>query len=363
MGWPGEKVLTRVIDALERGVGGYLLPWQIRRVGRANAEARVAERLLLEQAELDIAALRAGRKRLDEKGNLIDCAPPPPLLLEGPMQPENRADSDAPPNTLGFVQAVQSTMLADEFQRAVNLKKVALYAEEEAEEIDSSSNETVASEDDEPVRVDDDWLAKWRTAAQDVSREEMQRLWGKLLAGEVAHPGTYSLHTIDFMSRMSSSDADLLARVAPFATSAGIVRVGNEFFAKKGVTFQDLLDLDDINVINGAVGIGGLSYTLHSVQHDGHLISTLLGGKNVLIFDMGVSTASPSPLTFEVYAITRVGRELLSLASIPTDLEYLLAIAELSLTRGIHEVKMGTLHPDGKQIMWPRTLVKKPDLS
>jgi hypothetical protein len=40
MNWPGEKVTTRVLDAVENGIGGILRPWQIRRVRKANAEAR-----------------------------------------------------------------------------------------------------------------------------------------------------------------------------------------------------------------------------------------------------------------------------------------------------------------------------------
>ncbi len=71
MDLPGEKVLIRLIDLLETGIGGALRPWQVRRVEGANAEARIYERLLLEQAEKDIPDIRAGRKRIDASGKPI----------------------------------------------------------------------------------------------------------------------------------------------------------------------------------------------------------------------------------------------------------------------------------------------------
>lgn len=359
MDWPGEKVLTRLIDALENGVGGALRPWQTRRVERANAEARAQERLLLEQAERDILDMRAGRKKMDATGKLIACNVPQPLLLEGPKAAGGGEPGQMAPVTQGFAYAAHEAAQAQEMQHAVNLKKVALYAEEEAEEIDAQNGDAKPGNGPHP-KIDADWFAKWRIGAQEVSREEMQRLWGKLLAGEVSKPGTYSLHSVDFLSRMSSADADLLARVAPFATSGGIVRLGDDYFVSHGLSFVDFLYLDDMGLINGTVGIGGLNFTLGNTEINGRAVSMLICGKNVLIFDMGEFSKSPNKIAFEVFVLTRVGREILSLASIPTDLGYLQQICDKGISLGAVEVKMGTLHPDGRQILWPRVMARQP---
>lgn len=359
MDWPGEKVLTRVIDALENGIGGVLRPWQTRRVAKANAEARAAERLLLEQVEINIADLKAGRKQFDASGKLIDSDVPPRLLLEGPIRGENKLIGQQSSGIVEFAHAAQDAAQAQDLQRAVNLKKIALYAEEEAEEIDRQAQAAEITHEEPQSKMDADWFAKWRTGAQEVSREEMQRLWGKLLAGEVARPGSYSLHTVDFLSRMSSADADLLARVAPFATSGGIIRVGDDFFASHNLSFSDFLYLDDLGLINGTVGVGGLQYTLGHSDFNGRAISTLLCGKHVLIIDMGEVTKSPPKMVFEVFVLTRVGREILTLASIPINMEYLRKICDYAISHEAEEVQVGTLHPDGRQIMWPQTMAKK----
>lgn len=359
MDWPGEKVLTRVIDALENGVGGALRPWQIRRVEKANADARAQERLLLEQADRNILDMRAGRKKMDATGKLIACDVPQPLLLEGPTEADGGKAEQLAPIVQDFALAAHEAAQTQEMQRAVNLKRIALFAEEEAEEIDDKNAEANQGEGAQP-KIDHDWFAKWRAGAQEVSRDEMQRLWGKLLAGEVSHPGSYSLHTVDFLSRMSTADADLIARIVPFSTMAGIVRVSDEFFEDQGLRFSDFLYLDDMGLINGTTGAGGLSYSSNNHDFNGRAGSMIACGNSVLIFDMGDFAASPNKLKLDVYSLTRVGREIISLAAIPASVPYLQAIANKAIEQGAVEVQLGTLHADGRQIIWPRVIATKP---
>lgn len=60
--------------------------------------------------------------------------------------------------------------------------------------------------------VDLDWTAAFLKLAEDVSNEEMQTLWAKILAGEVSHPGTFSRRTLANVGLLSRTDADLLTK-------------------------------------------------------------------------------------------------------------------------------------------------------
>lgn len=60
--------------------------------------------------------------------------------------------------------------------------------------------------------VDQDWVAQFLNNAQDVSNEQMQSVWARILAGEVAKPGTFSLATLAAVKIMSKLDADLFTR-------------------------------------------------------------------------------------------------------------------------------------------------------
>ena len=68
--------------------------------------------------------------------------------------------------------------------------------------------------------VDHDWTARFFTDVQDVSSEEMQRLWAKVLAGEVERPGSTSFRAMNILKGLDRSTAILFrtlcsARITP----------------------------------------------------------------------------------------------------------------------------------------------------
>ncbi len=65
-------------------------------------------------------------------------------------------------------------------------------------------------EDHEP---DHDWTARFFNEAQDVSSEDMQILWAKVLAGEVERPGSTSQHTLGVLKVLDRSTAQLFTKV------------------------------------------------------------------------------------------------------------------------------------------------------
>jgi hypothetical protein len=57
--------------------------------------------------------------------------------------------------------------------------------------------------------IDKDWIADFFDSCKDVGSEEVQALWGKLLAGEVADSGSYSRRALNTLKLMSSTEAAL----------------------------------------------------------------------------------------------------------------------------------------------------------
>lgn len=342
MDWPGEKVLVRLIDTFEKGIGGALRPMQIRRVEGANSDARAKERILLAQVELDVSDIKSGRKRINSEGKLISNEVKKPLLLEGLKRVEEPSEGKQFEPNNEFALAAKASSDAQALQQSVNLKKIALFAEEEAEKIDlekvdSNSTEKPAQE------IDEDWLSRWRTSAQDVKREEMQRLWANLLTGEVAQPGSFSLHTVSFLSRMSGADAELLSKLAPFQTTAGIIRVGNDFFDDQGLNFNMLMHLVNIGLISGLDGLG-VGTTVPVTRVEGHLVSYVVCNRSVLRIYLG----QMKNVSFDIYPITKVGREILSLAKFPSNDAYLQMIADIAIKKGAIKVEKGYANPNGK---------------
>ena len=60
--------------------------------------------------------------------------------------------------------------------------------------------------DNEP---DHDWTARFFNDIQDVSSEEMQSLWAKVLAGEVQRPGSTSIQALSILRNLDRATAKL----------------------------------------------------------------------------------------------------------------------------------------------------------
>ena len=62
--------------------------------------------------------------------------------------------------------------------------------------------------------VDEDWIARFFSISEDISTEQMQQLWGRILAGEVSKPKSFSLRTLDVLKNITKNEADVVEKVA-----------------------------------------------------------------------------------------------------------------------------------------------------
>ncbi|MFT5164059.1 MAG: putative repeat protein (TIGR03899 family) [Alteromonadaceae bacterium] len=63
-------------------------------------------------------------------------------------------------------------------------------------------SETASNED-----IDPDWFNQFIQQAEEISSHLMQELWGKILAGEIARPGTFSFKSLTILKRMTNKEA------------------------------------------------------------------------------------------------------------------------------------------------------------
>ena len=158
---PGEKLVIRLWETIaEKGIGGLLLPWQIRRKKRAEIDSERLEVLALAQAEKDAADIRAGRKMLDVRGRLVDVSPHGSPLTESIDSNQNVA------------AIAGQNRIARDLRGEVNTSSALLVAEATLE------NGHLAPP---KQTVGDDWLFRWREAAS-IRVRYIARM-GVLLAG------------------------------------------------------------------------------------------------------------------------------------------------------------------------------------
>ena len=116
-------------------------------------------------------------------------------------------------------------------------------------------------ENAKPDSIENDWLVNFFDKCRIVSDNQMQELWSRILAGEANSPGTYSKRTVNFLSDLDKTDADLFTKLCGFVWVLGdfvplVFDDSAEIYNRYGINFDTLNHLDSIGLIQfGAVSM------------------------------------------------------------------------------------------------------------
>lgn len=171
--------------------------------------------------------------------------------------------------------------------------------------------------------VEQGWINRFFDSVADVSDEDLQKLWGKVLAGEIMHPQTYSLRTLEKLKNLSQQDAKLFEKVAPFvAHFAGNLFVTSkiELLKKYGIAYDYILLLDECGLINSA-GLVTFNPTL-SVNDFAHIYN-----KSKVLLLKGLKQ-SQMPVSIGVFELTRAGKELYAILDCSSNDQYICDLAQ-----------------------------------
>ncbi|NEO83564.1 MAG: DUF2806 domain-containing protein [Spirulina sp. SIO3F2] len=286
-----SEPLTRLIEVISQGIGAVSAPYLTRQNANAKAhEIRVITAALKEAGESQNLPVHYQNGELEMWQKPEDHQ----LLLE-PQSVDERADS-----RLDY----------QERRRQANIENVTSIAAAEL-----ASAESVA--EDSP---DEDWVTRFFNSAQDVSSEQMQALWGRILAGEIRQPGTYSLRTLEVIRNLSQEEAEVIALVGKMA----IVASDQSAF----VSLQNRQWLSDQRNIErkysfllvelGILYPSELEFQVFSDEDNS--ITSFQHGQRLLRIERGEIN---QPIRFRIWGFTEIGKEILSFISFDIDDEYL----------------------------------------
>jgi hypothetical protein len=302
MNWPGENLLIKLWESLaDKGVGSLLKPWQIRREGRANVDVRRYEILALADAEREAMDIRSGKCKLENVRYVLSL-------------PESSSEGKAETPSIGdpFLEIASRAAVADAMRKEVNVAKAILHAEDELKDDNA---------DPPKQKLDDEWLYRWRDYAGSVSSEQLQAIWGRILAGELKSPGQYSYRLLDFVRNLTTDEASLIGRIAPFVLVDFVVRDVDATLKSGGVTFAALLQLQDLGILSGVAAVG-VAKTFKSFSKDRFVSALLCHGRGLLIED----NDSSKTLKLNAYLVTNLGKQVLKLGKFVPNEEYLTAV-------------------------------------
>ena len=115
-------------------------------------------------------------------------------------------------------------------------------------------------------RVDDDWITRFFSIVKDINSEEMQCIWGKILAGEVRKTGSFSLRTLEAVRNLSKDEAALFQKLVPFVLKYeedGITdyfvlsneNAENDISYRYGFDYSDMVKLEEAQLVSADTAV------------------------------------------------------------------------------------------------------------
>lgn len=195
--------------------------------------------------------------------------------------------------------------------------------------------------------ISDDWLNVFETEAANMSSEQMQRLFGKILAGEIRKPSSYSIKTVKLMAQLDNRAAALFRVLCSLAISAKVPEPVNYIDARVvsmgnananslqafGLSFGELNILQEYGLIITDFN-SYMDYQWSVVRNGQAGIATWYAGRQwVFAPKMFPNT----PLAFQVHgvALSNCGIELLSIVDIQPNDAYTAALIQFFDQQGM----------------------------
>ncbi|NKB31786.1 MAG: DUF2806 domain-containing protein [Pseudomonadales bacterium] len=220
-----SQPLTRLIEVISAGIGNISGPYLL----KSNARAKAEEIKLLTDAL--------------EKSNL--------------RQLGFQIESQSPQLTIGTkTEKLELTKLQDIDRIRSRIEHQLRSEQENIESITSESALELAKISDVPEETPElEWISRFFSIAEEVSSEDMQVIWGKILAGEIKQPGAFSLCTLEVLRNLSRTEANLFNNVSNFTFRNGSLREGiiptvfNSEMQSCGISFGEFTKLVDCGLI------------------------------------------------------------------------------------------------------------------
>jgi uncharacterized repeat protein (TIGR03899 family) len=271
--------LTRLIEVVSAGVGKvsapYLVAWTARAKGKEIQHIAKAIQSATNNAPLDISYDngKIGIKSLDSQKFITEAT-----------TIEDRASE---------------RILFEAAKQQLNLEKISSHAAIELLPEQSVPN----------AKPDEDWTARFFDCAKIISSEQMQELWGRILAGEIKHPGSYSLKTLDAARSLTKKDAEWFERITSVAFATGpedvfVLVLDDKWLAERGIPDREILNLADLGLLHQAQ-VGLILFANNEEMH------VLHQGKDAVLIVKQEAVIHPT--TLRVWKFTHTGAQLTKL--------------------------------------------------
>ena len=179
--------------------------------------------------------------------------------------------------------------------------------------LDKACIELEKENDVSDVPVSQEWMSRLFNLAQDIKDEDMQKLWRKMLAGEVKKPGTYSYRTMIALNTFTHKEVKLINKAFKYVINLHNrnILVDNNLDVR--INGLDIFEKETLKNI-GILSTEGLTRTYKLPEENKQIVA--INTNFVCILEETIETEQIK-VTFN--NLTDVGNELYSLVDNNSD--------------------------------------------
>lgn len=311
-----SKLLERMWETVEKTGVAIFRPWVMKRDAKARLHIENLGKLSNIQLEKHASLLKQDLTNTNINIDAIEK-----ISVQDPTFIDVDAKVRKEPYLNIIAHQITENMLQREFQKEINLANTLKV-----------TAEILSQDDSEPPKeqVEHDWINRFREVASNTTTEEIQQLWGRILAGEIKSPGKHSLRTLEFIKNLSTREAKQIERLYSFViceeyvarSFEGFYDYKNELLNKK-LSFDYLIEMQTLGLITGVEAFFALTRKASiakEVKYHSLYFTKYNEQRNVYIFTHDNPTQE---LVINACKLTLLGKELHNLCHIEMDADYL----------------------------------------
>ena len=277
-----SQPLTKLIETVSCGIGKIYEPIHIMRIAQAKSkEIEIISNAIMNNIEL------------------------PTSYKDGDISIDSKNIND-------LIARTKDRLIYQELKKQQNIESVFAIAYECLKDIPCVDN----------TPVDSDWTNEFFDNVANINSHSMQVLWGKLLAGEVECPGTYSLRTLKTLKLLSQREAQLFTDILPFVLRCKGSSDGStmDYFLPTG-TYSDVLTkhnitFSKITLLSDAGLVSNTPFVCITLNIDPGCFEKIESYSKIISIKNNEDHAIT--LSYLVYCLTEAGKQLLNIARPPS---------------------------------------------
>ena len=210
-----------------------------------------------------------------------------------------------------LMRRAESRMVADAIRQEKNIENV----------LDAAASELKNADNVSDLPVDEDWIARLFSIIKEINNEGLQYVWGKILAGEITTPGSFSMRTLETVRNLSQKEAETFQKVLPLVMCSGglyFITANEDLLKQYDLFFSDILLLEECGLVNMSLTNNPkVSTTENSLMYSDTTLIRFVG-----------YTPERVQITYGVHKLSCAGKELYSILSHNSDKSYAIRWAE-----------------------------------